>query len=103
MLTEFSVKILGNRQYNKTGEIMNKLFTAVIFTAVSSTLAFAGGHSMDGHSSNASAAKAGSGVKFFGRLYVGYENKTTGAADSIDNIRDNGGKSRLGIKFSENL
>ena len=103
MLTEFSVKIVGNRQYNKTGEIMDKLFTAVTFMAVSSTLAFAGGHSMDGNSSNASAAKAGSGVKFFGRLYVGYENKTTGAADSIDNIRDNGGKSRLGIKFKENL
>ncbi|MBT7322376.1 MAG: hypothetical protein HN857_00240 [Gammaproteobacteria bacterium] len=82
---------------------MNKLFTAVTFLTASS-LAIAGGHggSMD-HSSHASAAKSGSGVHFFGRLYLGYDNKTTGAADSVDNIRDNGGKSRLGIKFKENL
>jgi hypothetical protein len=83
---------------------MNKLFTAAAILAVSSSLAFAGGHSMGkGHSSSASAAHSGSGVHFFGRLYVGYDNRTTGAADSIDNIRDNGGKSRLGIKFKENL
>jgi hypothetical protein len=83
---------------------MNKLFTAAAILAVSSSLAFAGGHGMGkGHSSSASAAHSGSGVHFFGRLYVGYDNRTTGAADSIDNIRDNGGKSRLGIKFKENL
>ena len=103
MLTEFSVKILGNRQYNKTGEIMNKLFTAVAFMAASSTLAFAGGHSGSKGSSSASAAHSGNGVHFFGRLYVGYENKSSASANSVDSIRDNGGKSRLGIKFKENL
>jgi hypothetical protein len=88
---------------NKTGEIMNKLFTAVAFMAVSSTLAFAGGHGGSSDKSGASAAHSGNGVHFFGRLYVGYDNKETSAADGTDNIRDNGGKSRLGIKFKENL
>ena len=82
---------------------MNKLFTAVAFMAVSSTLAFAGGHGGSSDSKLASAAHSGNGVHFFGRLYVGYENKSTGAAGSVDSIRDNGGKSRLGIKFKENL
>ena len=103
MLNEFYVKIPGNRQYNKTGEIMNKLFTAVAFMAASTTLAFAGGHSGSKGSSSASAAHSGSGVQFFGRLYVGYENKATGSANSVDSLRDNGGRSRLGIKFKENL
>ena len=89
--------------YNKTGEIMNKLFTAVAFMAASSTLVFAGGHSGSKGSSSASAAHSGNGVHFFGRLYVGYENKSSASANSVDSIRDNGGKSRLGIKFKENL
>jgi hypothetical protein len=45
----------------------------------------------------------GSGVHFYGRLYVGYDHKSTGSANSVDSIRDNGQKSRLGIKFKENL
>ena len=88
---------------NKTGEIMNKLFTAVAFMAASSTLALAGGHGGSGDKSGASAAHSGNGVHFFGRLYVGYENKSSASANSVDSIRDNGGKSRLGIKFKENL
>lgn len=82
---------------------MNKLFTAVAFMAASSTLAFAGGHSGSNNSSSASAAHSGNGVHFFGRLYVGYENRASASANSVDSIRDNGGKSRLGIKFKENL
>ena len=82
---------------------MNKLFTAVAFVAASSTLAFAGGHSGSKGSSSASAAHSGNGVQFFGRLYVGYENKSSASANSVDSLRDNGGKSRLGIKFKENL
>lgn len=82
---------------------MNKLFTAVAFMAASSTLAFAGGYSGSNHSSSASAAHSGSGVQFFGRLYVGYDSKSTGTANSVDGLRDNGGKSRLGLKFKENL
>ena len=70
--------------YNKTGEIMNKLFTAVAFMATSSTLAFAGGHSGSNNSSSASAAHSGNGVHFFGRLYVGYENRASASANSVD-------------------
>ena len=83
---------------------MNKLFTAVAFMAASSTLAFAGGqYSGSNNSSSASAAHSGHGVHFFGRLYVGFESKATGSSNSVDSLRDNGGKSRLGIKFKENL
>ena len=80
---------------------MKKLYTAAMFMAVSS-MAVAGG-GMDHSSHSASAAKSGSGVHFYGRLYVGYDHRATGAANSVDSIRDNGGKSRLGIKFKENL
>ncbi len=82
---------------------MNKLFTAVAFMAASTTLAFAGGHDGSSDKSSVSAAHSGNGVHFFGRLYVGYENKSSASANSVDSIRDNGGKSRLGIKFKENL
>ena len=80
---------------------MNKLYTAAMFMAVSS-MAVAGG-GMDHSSHSASAMKSGSGVHFYGRLYVGYDHKSTGSANSVDSIRDNGQKSRLGIKFKENL
>jgi hypothetical protein len=82
---------------------MNKLYTAAMFMAASS-MAVAGGHGgMDHSSQSASAGKSGSGVHFYGRLYVGYDHKSTGSANSVDSIRDNGQKSRLGIKFKENL
>jgi hypothetical protein len=47
--------------------------------------------------------KSGSGVHFFGQLYVGFDKRSTGSGNSVDSIRDNGGKSRLGLKFKENL
>jgi len=81
---------------------MKKLYTAAMFMAVSS-MAMAGGQGMDHSSHSASAAKSGSGVHFYGRLYVGYDHRATGSANSVDSLRDNGGKSRLGIKFKENL
>lgn len=56
-----------------------------------------------GHEHAAGAKSAGSGVHFYGRLFVGYDQKATGAANSVDSIRDNGQKSRLGLKFKENL
>ena len=82
---------------------MKKLYTAVMFMTASS-LAVAGGYGgMDHSSHSASAGKSGSGVHFYGRLYVGYDQRSTGAGNSVDSIRDNGQKSRLGIKFKENL
>jgi len=78
---------------------MNKLYTAVMFLAVSS-IAVAGGNSS--HSAH-SGMKAGSGVHFFGQLYVGFDKRSTGSGNSVDSIRDDGGKSRLGLKFKENL
>ena len=54
---------------------MKKLYTVAFLLAMSSTLAFAGGHGgHDGHGMNKmSAASAGSGVHFYGRIYLGYE------------------------------
>ena len=82
---------------------MNKLYTAVMFMAASSMAVAGGQGGMDHSSHSASAGKSGSGVHFYGRLYVGYDHKSTGSANSVDSIRDNGGKSRLGIKFKEHL
>jgi hypothetical protein len=71
---------------------MNKLYTAAMFMAVSS-MAVAGGHGeMKSSSNSASAMKSGSGVHFYGRLYVGYDHMSTGSANSVDSIRDNGQK-----------
>tara|TARA_B100000902_G_C27291651_1_gene907498 strand:+ start:497 stop:1738 length:1242 start_codon:yes stop_codon:yes gene_type:complete len=84
------------------GSEMIKYFSMAMamFVAITSN-AVAGGADHSGHSM--AAGKAGSGVHFYGRLYVGYDQQATGAANSVDNIRDNGQKSRLGIKFKENL
>ena len=79
---------------------MKKLYLAVMLMAVSTLGIAGGGHDMH-HS--ATSAKSGSGVHFYGRLYLGYDHRAVGSANSVDSIRDNGGKSRLGIKFKENL
>ena len=86
---------------------MKKLYTMAFLLAMSSTLAFAGGHGgHDGHGMNKmSAASAGSGVHFYGRIYLGYDRIKQSGTDggSVAGARDDGQKSRLGIKFSENL
>ena len=70
------------------GRLMNKLYTAAMFMAVSQ-IAVAGGYGQTDHSSHsASAMKSGSGVHFYGRLYVGYDHKSTGSANSVDSIRE---------------
>jgi hypothetical protein len=82
---------------------MKRLYIAAIFMAVT-TMSFAGGQGGMNHSSHSAAsATSGSGVHFYGRLYVGYDHRSTGSANSVDSVRDNGGKSRMGIKFKENL
>ena len=69
-----------------------------------STLGFAGGYG--GHGDHAmSGSQAGSGVHFYGRIYLGYDRSKESGTDggSVAGMRDNGQKSRLGIKFKENL
>jgi len=86
---------------------MKKLYTMAFLLAMSSTLVFAGGHG--GHEGtnkmSAASAGAGSGVHFYGRIYLGYDRIKQSGTDggSVAGARDNGQKSRLGIKFSENL
>ncbi len=94
--------IIYNIIYQTGSDMLRKICTAAVFTVVMSVNANAGG-GMDHSSHSAVAGKSGSGVHFFGRLYVGYDQKATGSANSVDSIRDNGLKSRLGIKFKENL
>ena len=86
---------------------MKKLYTMAFLLAMSSTLAFAGGHGgQDGmNKMSAASASSGSGVHFYGRIYLGYDRIKQSGTDggSVAGLRDNGQKSRLGIKFSENL
>ncbi|MEC9205838.1 MAG: porin [Pseudomonadota bacterium] len=80
---------------------MKKLYILVVMMAMS-PLVFAGGH--PDHSSMG-ASKAGSGVHFYGRIYLGYDRVNQSGTDggAVAGMRDNGQKSRLGIKFKENL
>ena len=87
------------------GRDMKKLYTMAFLLAMSSTLAFAGGHGGHDGTHKMSAASAGSGVHFYGRIYLGYDRIKQSGTDggSVAGARDDGQKSRLGIKFSENL
>jgi predicted porin len=58
--------------------------------------------SNDGHSAM-SSAKSSSGVHFYGRMYVGYDDRSVGKAADDESLEDSGNKSRLGLKFKENL
>ena len=85
---------------------MKKLYAMAFLLAMSSTSVFAGGHGAhEGHGNKMSAASGGSGVHFYGRIYLGYDRIKESGTDggSVAGLRDNGQKSRLGIKFSENL
>jgi hypothetical protein len=50
-----------------------------------------------------SSAKSSSGVHFYGQLYVGYDDTSTGKAADSKDLDDGGGKSRLGLKMTESL
>ena len=84
---------------------MKKLFS-MFFILVFSTSIYAGGASMgsnQGHNAM-SSAKSSSGVHFFGRMYIGYDDKQTGSGSAdVENLDDGGSKSRLGLKFTESL
>jgi len=84
---------------------MKKLYTMAFLLAMSSTLAFAGGHGAHEGTHKMSAASAGSGVHFYGRIYLGYDRVTESGTDggTVAGMQDNGQKSRLGLKFTENL
>jgi predicted porin len=83
---------------------MKKLLSILLLTSFS-LASYAGGHAMsdNGHSAM-SSAKSSSGVHFYGRMYVGYDDRQVGsnAADD-ESLEDGGNKSRLGLKFKENL
>ncbi|GIR43059.1 MAG: hypothetical protein CM15mP53_09750 [Ectothiorhodospiraceae bacterium] len=53
----------------------------------------------DSQGNSMSAAKASSGVHFYGRLYIGYDS-TTGDTARLD---DGGNKSRLGLKIKSGI
>ena len=74
---------------------MKKILSALLLISVSS-LSYAGGHAM-------SSEKSSSGVHFYGQLYVGYDDTSTGKAADIERLDDGGGKSRLGLKMTESL
>ena len=75
---------------------MKNLLSTLALLFVSST-AFSGGQGMsDSQGNSMSAAKASSGVHFYGRLYIGYDS-TTGDTARLD---DGGNKSRLGLKLN---
>ena len=85
------------------GEKMKKILSIILLTAFSLT-SYAGGHSMsnDGHNSM-SSAKSSSGVHFYGRLYVGYDDRSVDQVADDESLEDGGNMSRLGLKFKENL
>ena len=82
---------------------MKKILSIILLTTFSLT-SYAGGHSMsnDGHNSM-SSAKSSSGVHFYGRLYVGYDDRSVDQAADDESLEDGGNMSRLGLKFKENL
>ena len=83
---------------------MKKLLSILLLTSFS-LASYAGGHAMsdNGHSAM-SSAKSSSGVHFYGRMYVGYDDRQVGSGSADDeSLEDGGNKSRLGLKFKENL
>jgi hypothetical protein len=80
---------------NTIGEKMKNILSALLLISLSS-LSYAGGHAM-------SSGKSSSGVHFFGQLYVGYDDTSTGKAADIEKLDDGGGKSRLGLRMTESL
>ena len=82
---------------------MKKILSILLLTSFS-LASYAGGHAMsdNGHNSM-SSAKSSSGVHFYGRMYVGYDDRSEGRAADDESLEDGGNKSRLGVKFKENL
>ena len=84
---------------------MKKFLSMAFILAFSSSL-YAGGASMGSNQGNnaMSSAKSSSGVHFYGRIYIGYDDKQTGSGSAdVENLDDGGSKSRLGLKFTESI
>ncbi len=83
------------------GEIMKNLLSALVLVAMSSA-SYAGGQAMmnNGQGNSMSSAKASSGVHFYGRMYIGYDDKQTNDVERLD---DGGSKSRLGLKLNQEI
>tara|TARA_Y100000389_G_C17435344_1_gene505155 strand:- start:691 stop:1794 length:1104 start_codon:yes stop_codon:yes gene_type:complete len=77
------------------------MLVLVVFSASS----YAGGAMAGSHSGHnaMSSGKSSSGVHFYGRLYVGYDDVQSGSAADVEKLDDGGGKSRLGLKMTESL
>jgi predicted porin len=82
---------------------MKKLLSILLLTTFS-LASYAGGHAMSDNGHNAmSSAKSSSGVHFYGRMYVGYDDRSVDQAADDESLEDGGNMSRLGLKFKENL
>ena len=83
---------------------MKNILSMAFILAFSSSV-FAGGAQMGSHQGHnaMSSGKSSSGVHFYGRMYVGYDDKQTGSAADVENLDDGGTKSRLGLKFTETI
>lgn len=83
---------------------MKKLLSMLLLVAFSAST-YAGGAMSGSHSGHSmSSAKHSSGVHFYGRLYVGYDDRQAGSgAADVESLEDGGGKSRLGLKMTETL
>ena len=82
---------------------MKKILSIILLTTFSLT-SYAGGHSMSNDGQNSmSSAKSSSGVHFYGRMYVGYDDRSVDQAADDESLEDGGNMSRLGLKFKENL
>ena len=79
---------------------MKNILSMAFILAFSSSV-FAGGAQMGSHQGHnaMSSGKSSSGVHFYGRMYVGYDDKQTGSAADVENLDDGGNKSRLGLKI----
>ena len=83
---------------------MKNILSMAFMLAFSSSL-YAGGAQMGSHQGHnaMSSGKSSSGVHFYGRMYIGYDDKQTGSAADVENLDDGGSKSRLGLKFTESI
>jgi predicted porin len=83
---------------------MKNILSMAFILAFSSSV-FAGGAQMGSHQGHnaMSSGKSSSGVHFYGRMYIGYDDKQTGSAADVENLDDGGTKSRLGLKFTESI
>jgi len=67
-----------------------KNILSMAFILVFSSSVFAGGARMGSHQGHnaMSSGKSSSGVHFYGRMYVGYDDKQTGSAADVENLDD---------------